>query len=84
VGVTAAQTAEAYMNGWTQVYGGFQLESESRGLPQTNYWVKLLSGSATQSTLYLVGWNELGGRVRRGVRQHAGHDLYRLVVCSLE
>jgi autotransporter-associated beta strand protein len=41
VAVTAAQTAEAYMNGWTQVYGGSNWEKQSRGLPQTNYWVKL-------------------------------------------
>ena len=41
VGVTAAQTAEFFMHGWTQVYGGSNWEKNSRALPQTNYWVKI-------------------------------------------
>jgi autotransporter-associated beta strand protein len=41
VAVTAAQTAEAYMHGWTQCYGGSNWENASRGLPQSVYWVKL-------------------------------------------
>ncbi|MDR3459781.1 MAG: alginate lyase family protein [Verrucomicrobiae bacterium] len=41
VGVTAAQTAEFFLHGWTQVYGGSNWEKNSRALPQTNYWVKV-------------------------------------------
>ncbi len=41
IAVTPAQTAEAYMHGWTQCYGGSNWENASRGIPQSVYWVKL-------------------------------------------
>ena len=41
VAVRPNQVAEAYMHGWTDVYGGSNWENAGRGLPQSSYWVKL-------------------------------------------
>lgn len=41
VALTPSNTVESYMDGWTEVYGGSNWESQSYGVPSLPYWLKI-------------------------------------------
>jgi regulation of enolase protein 1 (concanavalin A-like superfamily) len=41
IALTPATKVEAYMDGWTEMYGGSNWEAQSYSIPQVPYWVKI-------------------------------------------
>jgi hypothetical protein len=41
VAITPSQKVEAFIHGWTEMFGGANFEFTSRTVPQASYWIKL-------------------------------------------
>jgi autotransporter-associated beta strand protein len=39
--ITPSKTADSFLHGWSQVWGGYNFEKAIRGIPQSSYWVKV-------------------------------------------
>jgi regulation of enolase protein 1 (concanavalin A-like superfamily) len=83
IAVTPSTKIEAYMDGWSEVYGGSNWEAQSYPVPQIPYWVKI-ERRGNIITAYTSPDGTSWGTIVTGRFDNMGSSPYLgLAVCSL-